>query len=54
MKVDMTLLLTELCRAKVEFVLVGGQAAVTQGAPITTLDVDIVHARNPQNIAGSS
>ncbi|HEY2900790.1 MAG TPA: hypothetical protein VGL59_09460 [Polyangia bacterium] len=34
----------------IDFVLVGGLAAVTQGAPITTHDVDIVHDRAPANI----
>jgi hypothetical protein len=31
-------------------VLVGALAAVAQGAPITTHDVDIVHARTPDNL----
>jgi hypothetical protein len=31
-------------------VLIGGLAAVAQGAPIATFDVDIVHARTPSNI----
>ena len=31
-------------------VLVGGLAAVVQGAPIATLDVDIVHRRTPENV----
>ncbi len=35
----------------VEFVLVGGAAAVLHGAPIYTLDVDIVHRRDPDNVA---
>jgi hypothetical protein len=29
---------------------VGGLAAVAQGAPVTTFDVDIVHDRTPENI----
>jgi hypothetical protein len=29
---------------------VGGLAAVAQGAPITTHDVDVVHARTPANV----
>jgi hypothetical protein len=31
-------------------VLVGGLAAVAQGASLTTQDVDIVHRRSPENV----
>jgi hypothetical protein len=48
--VDLGQLLEELCASGVEFVLVGGLAAVIQGSPITTMDVDIVHKRTPDNI----
>ncbi|MDX2019879.1 MAG: hypothetical protein SF187_06535 [Deltaproteobacteria bacterium] len=34
----------------VQFILVGALAAVAQGAPLTTHDVDIVHARTPANL----
>lgn len=34
----------------VEFILVGALSAVLQGAPIMTIDVDIVHQRDPANI----
>ncbi len=44
-------LLTTLAAAEIELVLVGGLAAVAQGAPITTFDVDIVHHRTPENVA---
>lgn len=40
-----------LLKARVDFILVGGLAAVIQGAPVTTMDVDIVHSQSPQNIA---
>jgi len=40
-----------LLKAKVDFILVGGLAAVIQGAPVTTMDVDIVHNQSPENIA---
>mgnify|MGYP006306689815 CR=1 FL=1 len=43
-------LLEGLLEAQVDFVLVGGLAAVIQGAPITTIDVDIVHSQSPENI----
>lgn len=47
---ELTSLLTRLAASGVEFVLVGGLAAVAQGAPITTFDVDVVHARTPENV----
>jgi len=47
---ELTTLLTKLAASGVEFVLVGGLAAVAQGAPVTTFDVDIVHARTPANV----
>jgi hypothetical protein len=37
--------------AGVDFILVGGLAAVIQGAPVTTMDVDVVHSQSPENIA---
>ncbi len=46
----LTILLERLADAGVEFVLVGGLAAVSQGATITTVDVDIVHARTEENV----
>lgn len=47
---DLTTLLSKLASSGVEFVLVDGLAAVAQGAPITTHDVDIVPKRTPENI----
>jgi hypothetical protein len=35
----------------VEFIVVGGGAAVLQGAPTTTLDLDIVHRQTPENVS---
>ena len=49
--VNLSSILEGLCDAGVEFVLVGGLAAVVQGAPVTTMDVDIVHHQSPENIA---
>ena len=40
---DLSAILEGLLQADVEFILVGGLAAVVQGAPVTTFDVDIVH-----------
>ena len=39
-----------LLEAGVDFILVGGLAAVIQGAPVATMDVDIVHSQSPENI----
>lgn len=35
----------------VRFIVVGGAAAVLQGVPITTLDIDIVYDRSEDNLA---
>ena len=43
-------LLRSLAESKSEFIVVGGLAAVLNGAPIQTYDVDIVYARNSENI----
>ncbi len=47
---QLTSILGVLLDEGVEFVLVGALAAVAQGAPLTTHDVDIVHARTPANL----
>ncbi|HEY7302557.1 MAG TPA: hypothetical protein VH601_00470 [Bryobacteraceae bacterium] len=39
-----------LSEAGIHFILVGGLAAVLNGAPIQTYDVDIVYSLDPQNI----
>jgi hypothetical protein len=44
-------LLQTLAASDVELIVVGMLAAVAQGAPVTTHDVDIVHRRTPDNIA---
>ena len=38
-----------LAEAGVEFVIVGGMAAVVQGVPVTTFDLEIVHNRAAAN-----
>ena len=43
-KPDFLKLLRELVESDVRFVVVGGVAAVLEGAPITTLDLDIVYS----------
>jgi predicted nucleotidyltransferase len=47
---DFTALLTTLVDHEVEFIVVGGVAAVLHGAPVTTFDLDLVHARTPGNL----
>jgi len=49
--VNLSAILEGLIEAGVDFILVGGLAAVVQGAPVTTMDVDIVHSQSPENIA---
>ena len=44
-------LLQSLAESKSEFIVVGGLAAVLNGAPIQTYDVDIVYALSPENVA---
>src|SRR5262245_57544722 len=36
---------------EVDFIVVGMTAGVLQGAPVTTLDLDVVHCRRPENVA---
>jgi hypothetical protein len=49
-RIDLNALLKGLNKACIEFVLVGGLAAVIQGAPVTTFDLDIVHRQTDENI----
>lgn len=43
--------LRSLCEHHIQFVLVGGLAAVLNGAPIHTYDIDLVYSREPSNVA---
>ncbi len=43
--------LQALAHQQVEFIVVGMTAGVLQGVPLTTLDIDIVHRRTPENVA---
>ena len=40
-----------LAEGDVEFVVVGMTAGVIHGAPVTTVDLDVVHRRSPENVA---
>jgi hypothetical protein len=44
-------ILARLTAGEVDFVVVGMTAGILHGAPLTTLDLDIVHARSPENVA---
>jgi len=48
---DPEALLTELLADQVEFIVVGGTAAVLHAAPVATQDLDIVHRRTEENVA---
>jgi len=47
---QITRLLEDLCASGIEFIVIGGAAGVLHGAPVTTMDLDIVHRRTPENI----
>ena len=44
-------LLGALAAGEVDFVVVGMTAGILHGAPVSTLDLDIVHARSADNVA---
>ncbi len=48
---NLSAIIEGLIKAEVKFILVGGLAAVIQGAPVTTMDVDIVHSQSSENIS---
>ena len=48
---DPRAILETLLQHEVEFIVVGGVCAALHGAPVTTLDLDIVHSRDPDNLA---
>lgn len=40
-----------LAEHEVEFIVVGMTAGILHGAPVTTVDLDVVHRRTPGNVA---
>ena len=48
---DTAALLAALYLAEVRFIVVGGAAAQLHGATLGTLELDIVHQRDPANVA---
>lgn len=49
-KPDYFAILRTLRKHKADFIVIGGVSGVLHGAPITTLDLDIVHKRTDDNI----
>jgi len=47
---DFLALLRTLLAHQIDFIIVGGVAAVLQGAPIATFDLDLVHSLKADNI----
>jgi hypothetical protein len=48
---DAVEVLRRLTAGDVELVVVGMAAAILQGVPLTTRDLDVVHRRTPENVA---
>jgi hypothetical protein len=47
---DLAALIESLTSSGVEFIVVGGAAAVLHGAPTSTIDLDIVHRQTSENV----
>ncbi len=43
-------LIENLHKSKIEYILIGGMAALAHGAPVFTFDLDIVHKRSDGNL----
>ena len=50
MAVDLAQVIPPLVEAKVDFILIGGMAAILHGSARVTFDVDVVYSRTPENI----
>ena len=50
MAVDLAQVIPPLVRAKVDFILIGGMAAILHGSARVTFDVDVVYSRTHDNI----
>jgi predicted nucleotidyltransferase len=50
MAVDLAQVIPPLLRAKVDFILIGGMAAILHGSARVTFDVDVVYSRTQGNI----
>ena len=49
-KTDFLAILQTMAGRGVDYIVVGGVAAVLQGAPVATFDLDLVHSREPENL----
>jgi len=47
---DFLRILKILSKHQVDFIVVGGVCGVLHGAPVSTFDLDLVHARSPENL----
>ena len=47
---DFLAILEELTAQSVDFIIIGGVGAALQGAPVTTLDLDLIHSREAENV----
>src|SRR5438132_1257792 len=47
---DFRSILQVLADHQVDFIVIGGVCAGLHGAPLTTLDLDVVHSRAPENL----
>jgi len=47
---DFLAILEELAAQSADFIVIGGVGAALQGAPVTTLDLDLVHSREAENV----
>jgi hypothetical protein len=50
MAVDLAQIIPPLVSAKVDFILIGGMAAILHGSARVTFDVDLVYSRTDENI----
>lgn len=51
MGIDLEQIIPALVKSKVDFILVGGMAAILHGAARITFDVDLVYSRRGENIS---
>ena len=49
-RLDFEAILRALDAHRVEFIVVGGVCALLHGAPVGTLDLEVVHSRTPENV----
>ena len=50
-EIDFYRILEVLYRHRVDFIVVGGVAAILEGAPVSTFDLDIVHRPSEENLS---